>query len=242
MKSFSSVVNFFKKIFYYPKWRCVNCGKEIFNDEYFCDTCKNELPFIEGAICEHCGRKTIADEKYCSTCKGRLIFTDKARSVFNYQKPVDALIRKAKYDNKRYLLDMFAEHLANAYFKNYFNADYLCFVPMTKKREKNRGYNQSKILAEKLSQKTGVPVFYEVEKIKDTQNQAKLSAEARRKNLTDAFKVIDKKTITGKKILIIDDVTTTGATAEAVATKLKKAGATIVELLTVASVPPKDGY
>ena len=133
MKLFKAVGKLLEKIFYQPRWRCVSCGKEIFDGEYFCDKCKKSLPFIQGAICEHCGRQTVANENYCSTCKNRLTATDKARSVFNYEKPVNTLIRKAKYDNARYLLGIFAEYLSAAYFKNGFNADALVFVPMTKK-------------------------------------------------------------------------------------------------------------
>lgn len=242
MKGLKAFIEAIKKAFFYPKWRCVSCGKEVFDGEYFCADCKEKLPFIEGAFCEHCGRKTIADENYCSTCKGNLTETDRARSVFNYEKPISTLIKKAKYKNERYILDVFSEYLAGAYFKNYFSSDIIVYVPMTKKAEKKRGYNQSKILAVNVAESVGVPIFDVLEKTKDTKRQAKLTAKDRRQNLIDAFKVKDKKAVADKKVLIIDDVTTTGSTAEAIAIKLKKAGAKSVELLTVASVPPKDKY
>lgn len=242
MKLFKSVGKLLEKIFYQPRWRCVSCGKEIFDGEYFCGKCKKSLPFIQGAICEHCGRQTVANENYCSTCKNRLTATDKARSVFNFEKPVNTLIRKAKYDNARYLLGIFAEYLSAAYFKNGFNADALVFVPMTKKDLRRRGYNQTEILANKLSERINVPVSDVLFKKRETKRQAGLSAERRKQNLTDAFAVTDKSAVAGKNLLIVDDVTTTGSTAEAIAVKLKKAGARTVSLLTVASVPPKDKY
>lgn len=242
MKLFGVVRDFIKKTFYYPKWRCICCGKEVFNDEYDCGDCKKSLPFIEGAICSHCGRKVIASEAYCSTCKNKLTATDKARSVFNYEKPVNSLLKRAKYENAKYLLSFFAEYMTSAYFKNYFNSDALCFVPMTDKSFRKRGYNQSKILAEEISQKIGVPVIDVIDKVIETKRQAKLSADQRRKNLLTAFRITDRKLVKGKNLLIIDDVTTTGSTAEAIAIKLKKAGAKTVSLLTAASVPPLDNY
>ena len=79
-------------------------------------------------------------------------------------------------------------------------------------------------------------------KVKETKRQATLSRDDRLKNLKGAFRVKNKKEIKDKTVLIVDDVTTTGATGEAVAEKLKKAGAKAVYLLTVASLPPKDKY
>lgn len=242
MKGFSAVFKFLKNAFCYPKWRCVLCGKDVFEDKYFCDKCYDALPFNNGIVCEHCGRKVIAEEKYCSTCKGVLTNIDRARSVFVYAPPINKFIKRAKYFNEKYLLGMFAEFLSSRYFSGYFNSDVLCFVPMTDKAEKKRGYNQSRILAELVSKRTGVPVADAAIKNKETPKQVGLSAEKRRKNLYEAFKITDKKAIADKKVLIIDDVTTTGATGEALAKKLKDAGAARVELLTVASVPPKDGY
>lgn len=231
-----------KKYFYNPNWRCLSCGKEIFENEKFCSACKSTLPYNDGAICEHCGRPVIAFETYCSTCKNVLVDLDKCRSPFVYAPPISALIKKAKYDRGIYIIDYFAEQLSLSYLQNYFNADYLTFVPMTEKAQKKRGYNQSKLLAEKLSELINVPVLDCIKKVKETERQATLGRADRLKNLDGAFRVFDKKSINAKSILIIDDVSTTGATAEVIAKRLKDAGARIVNLLTVASTPPIDKY
>ena len=228
--------------FFNIKWRCIVCGKEVFDGKSYCDECYQSLPFNDKTICEHCGRKVIAFEKYCSTCKGVMVSLDKCRSVYNYEPPISALIKRAKYNNRKYLLDCFAEDLSNLYFKNYFNADYLTFVPMTEKAKRKRGYNQSQVLCEKVSNITKVPVFYGIEKIKQTERQAKLNREQRLKNLKDAFHVKVRKDIKDKVIAIVDDVSTTGSTGEALASKLKSAGAKSVNLITVASVPPIEKY
>ncbi len=242
MKVIDRIHAFFKSYLYNPKWKCNWCGKEIFNEAYFCEECKNNLPYNDKAICDHCGRKLTVGADYCLTCKGRLTSLDKCRSAFDYDKPISGLIKNAKYDNKRYILEYFAEYLSLIYFKNYFNADVIVYVPMTEKAERKRGYNQSKILALKLSELVNVPMVDVLVKKSDTKRQAKLNRAERLKNLEDAFKVTKRKAIRGKNVLIVDDVTTTGATAENISIKLKKAGADVVYLLTVASVSPKEKY
>ncbi len=241
--SFKKVLSlFFRKHVFNPEWQCVCCGAENFDGGYFCKDCLKTLSFNDKAICDHCGRKVIESEAYCSTCKEHMTSVDKARSVFNYQQPVSGLIQNLKYKNNRYLAEVFGDYLYVIYLKNYFNADYLCYVPMTKKAERKRGYNQSQLLAKGLSIKTGVPIGEFIIKAKETERQAKLNRKERLKNLNGAFKVTDKKSVKDKTILIVDDVSTTGSTAQAIAEKLKKAGAKTVYLLTVASTPPLDNY
>ena len=243
MQFFKKVANFVEKVLFNSTWKCLICGQEIFDESAnFCEECEKQLPYNDQAICEHCGRKVIASEPYCTTCKGVLVSLDICRSCFSYQKPIDKLIKDAKYFNKRYLLDYFAVQLSLLYFKNYFNADGLVYVPMTKVKKRKRGYNQSELLARKVSEKVNVPVFDCLVKVKETERQATLGRAERCKNLVSAFKVTDKKAVKDKSLVIIDDVTTTGSTAEVIAQILKKAGATKVYLLTVASTPPLEKY
>lgn len=233
----------FEKAFFNSKWKCLLCGEEIFDEsKSFCEKCEQGLPFNDGAICAHCGRKVIVSETYCSTCKGVLTSLDMCRSCFNYEKPISKLIQDLKYHNKRYLADYFSERLSLLYFKNYFNADAFVFVPMTKKALRKRGYNQSEILARKVSEKTNVPVLDCIVKTKDTKRQATLTRVERLKNLDNAFKIIDKKAVKDKSLVLVDDVSTTGATAQTIAHRLKRAGALKVYLITVASTPPKEKY
>lgn len=234
--------NLLNKYFYNPNWKCLVCGKEVFEGQNFCDECMAILPYNDGPICDHCGRKVIAFENYCSTCKNVLVDLDVCRSAFSYAYPINKLIKDAKYNNCIYVIDYFAKVLSSVYFQNYFNADYLVFIPMTDDAQRKRGYNQSKILAEKLSERIDVPVLDCLKKVKDTKRQVTLGRAERLKNLDSAFRVVNKKSVVDKSILIVDDVTTTGATAEVVASRLKKAGAKIVNLITVASTPPIDRY
>lgn len=231
------LINIAELLFYNPKWTCNSCGVEIFKGEYFCDKCKSELPLNQGYICEHCGRKTNAPETYCLTCKNRLLSIDMGRSVFIYKKPISGMIKRLKYKKKRYIAEILGEYLSLIYFKHYMASDIIVYPPMTEKAERKREYNHAKLLAEKLSSIVNVPVLDVIAKTKETDRQAKLGKEERLKNLVGVFKITDKKSVKDKTILIVDDVTTTGATAEVIADRLKKAGAKKVMLLTVASVP-----
>ncbi len=238
----AALTKFFNRYFFNSDWRCLNCGCEIFDKNKFCDACEKTLPYNDGYICAHCGRKVIAPENYCSTCKGILTALDGCRSYFNYEKPISTLIKRLKYGNARYLIEYFTDTLSVLYAKNYYNADYITFVPMTEKAKRRRGYNQSELLAKSLSEKIGVPTLECLAKVKETKRQVTLRRSERFKNLIEAFRVADKKAVKGKTLVIVDDVTTTGATAQALAERLKKAGALKVYLLTVASRPPIDKY
>lgn len=238
----SKFSEFFRKRFFNADWRCLNCGDEVFGKEKFCKNCLDKLPYNDGYICAHCGRKVIAPERYCSTCKGKLVSLDLCRSFFVYDKPISTLIQRFKYGNHRYLSEYFVSCLSKIYAKNYLNADFFVYVPMTEKAQKKRGYNQSKLLAEELSKITEVPVQHCLVKVKETKRQATLNRSDRLKNLKDAFRITNRSIVKDKTIVIIDDVTTTGATAQTIAEKLKKAGAKFVYLLTVASTPPYDKY
>ncbi len=239
---FERVSAIFSKSLFNPDWKCLNCNEEVFDGQKFCKNCLEKLPVNDKYICEHCGRQVIAPERYCTTCKGNLTALDRCRSYFVYDKPISTLIQRFKYGNHRYLADYFTDCLKFVYLKNYFNADFFVYIPMTDKAIRRRGYNQSKILAEMLSKKTEVPVNHCLVKVKETKRQATLNRSERLKNLNEAFRVTDKKAVKDKTVVIIDDVTTTGATAQAVAERLKKAGAKFVYLVTVASTPPIEKY
>lgn len=214
----------------------------MFSDGYFCESCEKSFPYNSGNICNHCGRQVVNKQEYCLSCKNTYIAVDTARSVFTYTPPISDLIKKFKFNNKRYLSEIFATFLKDEYVKNGFTADYIVYPPMTDKAKKKRGFNQTELLARHLSQQTGVPFIDNFIKVKDTERQVELSRELRLKNLIGAYKIADKKIIKDKTVLIVDDVLTTGATTEALAKLLKKYGAYKVLVLTIASVPSDKAY
>ena len=217
---------------------CNNCGREIFTGAYFCDECEKEIKYNDKIICNHCGRRTFNPEEYCFSCSGRESYFDKARSVYLYCPPISGLIGKLKYNNKKYLAKIFAKEMANLYYRNFFACDLVTFTPMTKEREEERGYNQAQVLAQEFCKITDLPLGHTVlEKIKETPRQVTVtSASERRENLKGSFRLVDKGAVKDKTILLIDDVMTTGATAETLCKLLKKGGAKSVIVLTVASV------
>ncbi len=231
-----------KEHLFNPKWKCNACEEEIFNGQYFCSDCQKSLPIITSDYCEKCGRQLKAGSTNCTDCKERMIYVDKARSLYSYEGAISKLIKGLKFYNKKYVVDIFINDLSNLYFKSYFNADNILFVPMTIKAESVRGFNQSKLIAEKLAQATNVPLLDGVSKVKETKRQSTLNGKERLENVKGAFKLKKGVVVKDKTIVLVDDVFTTGATSEAIAKVLKDKGASKVYLLTVSSLKNKKGY
>lgn len=234
--------NFFKNllvkadgILFNKHLTCNLCGCEIFDGKDFCKSCFKSITFNDNIVCETCGRKVNISTTRCDSCKGEWA-VDKARSAFIYTGGAEKLIKDLKYANKQYLAEIIAPYLKEVYVKNFFAPDAITFVPMSEKSELKRGFNQAYLLAKELAKLTDNRLIAPLIKHKDTPQQESLNKKARQENLLKCFKVIDAKAVKDKRILIVDDVLTTGATAHALAQKLKDKGAKSVYLLTVASV------
>ena len=225
-----------QNIFFQTNYTCNICGKEIFSGKYFCDKCESVLPRIDKNKCDHCGRVTFYAVKYCDSCVKRNINFDTARSVFDYVEPIDNLIKDFKYKGKRYLSEVFANELKNLYYSEFITADAIVYVPMTEERLNERGYNQAGLIAKELGEILNLPVLDNaIRKTRETSRQANLNKDERRHNLSKTFTAY-KKEVNGKNLLLVDDVLTTGATADIIAEYLKKKGAKTVTVLTIASV------
>lgn len=223
-------------LFFKENLTCNACGREVFNDEYFCPDCKKSLESLYGAyICQTCGRRTPQPMESCFTCKGgwQISF---ARSPFIYDGIVVELIHNYKYKGKRYIANSFLPYLLRTYFENKFDCDAVTFVPCNNDRLFERGFNNSKFLAEIFAKKVDLPLIAPLFKKEDFKNQVGLTAKERAKNIVNSFGFLDKKCVKGKSILLVDDVLTTGATSGEIAKMLLSAGAKKVSLLTVASV------
>ncbi|MBQ8426229.1 MAG: ComF family protein [Clostridia bacterium] len=229
----------FEKHLFNETWKCNLCNREIFTGEYFCKDCERSLVKIDQNYCAHCGRKTLVPTEYCDTCKGFITAIDLGRSVYEYDDNSGKLVKGFKYYGKKYLAEIFAKDLANLYYKNYLNADCITYVPMTALGVFMRGYNQTYVLATELSKLINLPVEKLLEKKKLSKRQAKKGRAERLKLTENAFKLKKGAKVKGLSVLLVDDVTTTGATAQAIASLLKKKGARKIYLLTVASVAKK---
>ena len=223
-------------------YTCDLCGREVFENERICKTCRAELPKIE-RCCPFCGRR-VREEGVCLECKKQPLTVEKARSCYLHEDGAATLVLRFKRGEK-YLVHALAEDLAPLLEREFPDCDALTFVPMTKRAERARGYNQSKLLAAELSRRTGRELLDVAEKRKETKAQKTLGRAAREANLKGAFHLIHRKEVKGRRILIVDDTMTTGATAGELASLFYRAGAGWVGLITFTSVEdrtlhPKD--
>ena len=219
---------------------CAACDEDVFSDSLFCERCLASLPANAGFICSKCGRAIEAEYPVCLECKAHMPEYDAARSAFRYEGQVIGLIKKFKTGG-RYLAEAFAERMEPVRQKYFADADLLVCVPMTEAARKKRGYNQAALLASALARRCGVAYAPEaLVKSRDTAAQKQLSAAERAKNLAGSFRVHERALCRGRHIVIVDDVLTTGATADAVARALRGAGAGRVYVLTAASVAYRE--
>jgi ComF family protein len=215
---------------------CDICGTEVFDGNTLCEECKQSIEFNNGHTCPICGRKTT-ESGICLECKALAPKYKRATSALVYREGTVKLIYKYK-SGCGYLKDYFAELIAPK-CDVFADADGISFVPMTKRAEYDRGYNQSELIAKELSKKLGLPLLKgAIKKTKESAEQKTLTRREREKNLAKCFKA-DKKVVAGKKIIVVDDVMTTGATADEVTGALLKAGAAAVYFTTIASVEYK---
>ena len=138
--------------------------------------------------------------------------------------PIRSAIHDLKYHNHRAVVTILSEILADTYQRYNFCADVIVPVPLHHSRLKERGYNQSELLAKQLGKLLSLPVNNTtLQRIRRTESQVKLGAKERHKNVADAF-VCSNKQLVNQKILLIDDVCTTGSTLDACAAALKQGG------------------
>lgn len=222
-------------------FKCIFCGGEIFDDNPLrcCKVCEHDLPYIDGKICECCGTKMVKSlADYCIKCKDTPRFFDNARAVFEYVDKVSAVIKRYKTANAKYLAKPLAMFLAKKYFELDWSVDSVVFVPLHPNAERKRDFNHAKLLAEEFCKISNLPLDQNLIKVKDTKKQTDLDYLGRQSNIEDAFKY--KGECAGKNMLVIDDVLTTGATANTIAFELKRKGAKHVYVLTVARTVFKD--
>ena len=217
----------------HPNFTCDVCGREVFSGERICAACAKTLPWNNGLTCPLCGKKVL-EKGVCVDCKGSPPKFDGARSALLHDGGAVRLITRFKC-GEIYLVKVLTEMLMPL-LSAFPNADSFAFVPMTKKAEKMRGYNQSRILAGELAQESGLELLEGIEKIRETDAQKLLCGEARENNLKDCFRLSDNERVKGRKIILVDDTFTTGATANEISALLKRKGAAKVFLLTVTSV------
>jgi len=210
--------------FVYPG-ACFHCGIRVSEQEVLiCDTCWRMLPRNTHYTISS-GDKALTRKKYFSFVAWR----------FGYDDAVRELIHFFKFNNYSFLHERFGFEMAYTLLnrKELSAADALVPVPLHRARMRERGYNQSLLLANTLSENTGIPVIRTLERIKNNRPQATIEDKAEKeRNVIGVFAVKNKEDINGKRIVLVDDIFTTGATSNECGKILKQARAKEVMVLT----------
>lgn len=222
--------------------RCLACGALTGAEAALCAGCWNKLAFIDTPFCACCGRPfefAIETGALCASClQSRPVF-ERARAVLRYDDASRPLVLGLKHGDRTDCAPALAHWLARAGRDLIEDADAIVPVPLHWWRLFRRHYNQAGLLANELGRIADRPVLVDVvRRRRATPSQGRLSAADRRRNVAGAFAIVPGQTgaIRSRRLLVIDDVLTTGATAEAVAETLLEAGAHAVDLLVLARV------
>lgn len=234
MPYFSRFLNLF-----FPA-QCLACDGRVLEHGTLCPACWQAMTFLSAPQCARCGlpfEYALGPEACCGECLREMPPFATARAVLRYDDASRALILKLKFQDNTTLAPYLGAWLARAGAEALPRTELIVPVPLHYWRFVKRRYNQAALLARALSRHNGAPVLPDaLKRIRATAPQTGLSAKERIKNVRGAFLVHPRRAerISGKNILLIDDVYTTGATLRACTKALLKAGAREVNVLTLA--------
>lgn len=220
---------------------CVACGDLLDQPTRgpVCASCWRSIRPLTPPLCDRCGdslptwRAISAALVCCARCRRAAPAVDRARSVGAYDGALRAVVQALKYDGRRSLARPLAEMMRVRGDAVLVDAACVVPVPLHPSRRRHRGFNQASDLARHI----GLPVIHALRRTRDTATQTGLSAARRHRNVRDAFAPTNAAgQIAGLTVVLIDDVSTTGATLEACARALKRAGVKEVRALTAARV------
>lgn len=225
----------------YPK-KCHGCGTPLHykNKFYLCGECFKKIKLNSPPFCLKCGRSIYGDidlSAVCGQCLGGKHSFDRAFFCCNYDGLIKELIHNFKYENKKYLSFLF-DRLMATFVKEHMDInafDVVVPVPLHRGKLQQRGFDQALLLSENISDTFNIKLSRgALTRKKDTKQQTFLDREQRRQNVRGAFAIKNEGAFKKKRVLLIDDVFTTGSTANECADILKKSGAQSVNLLTLA--------
>lgn len=227
--------------FIYP--RCCPVCHKILADQsaLVCGECVKSLIPIQEPFCKLCGKPVGQEEEYCRDCRGKTHVFDQGRGIFLYDARMKESILRYKYGGRRQYGDFYARSMCIYGEREVkrWKPDLIVPIPLYRRKQRKRGFNQAEYLAAKVGDYFGIPVDSSIlKKTRDTKSQKKMDAGRRRVNLLGAFRAM--KPVKGKRVMVVDDVYTTGSTMDAAARCLKDAGACSVCFLTVCIGMEKD--
>jgi ComF family protein len=196
--------------------------------DLLCPACRLTLPRIKTNLCSRCGRSLPNAAAYCYRCARQPLLMQRVMCPFFFQDPLSGLIHQLKYNGLFALAEPLGDMMAEAWPDAAANIDFIVPVPLHKQRQKMRGYNQAALLAHRLGQQWHLPVSEtELQRSRYTQPQVGLSLAERQRNVAGAF-TVETDQFTGQRVLLVDDVYTTGSTLSAAAKCLLEAKAQYV--------------
>lgn len=212
-------------------WVCQVCGSP--SESPLCEACERNLSRFYPPFCPQCGLPQ-ASSSLCSSCQqDPLPF--KHRSFGPYEGTLKEMIHQFKFNGQKSLKKPLGLLLYETFKELKEPVDLIIPIPLTKKRLLERGFNQSLLLAKELGKRIGLEVRGDtLLKVKETLPQTALGAKERRSNLKGAFFVKEPSSVFGKRVLLVDDVFTTGSTLREAFYVLKQAGAKTVTAITLA--------
>ena len=214
---------------------CPACGATAEKGQGLCQGCTQTLPGL-GYACPRCAKPyEHADiQGECGACQKRPPAFERGIALYRYAPPVDHFIRELKFNRQLGLARLLGEHLAKRVMDEP-RPDRIIPVPLHRARLRERGYNQALEIARPLARALDVPIdFQSLQRVRATLPQTGLAVAARRKNVRDAFRLRAADSVRGQHLALVDDVMTTGSTAQAAAKCLRAAGADKVEVWVVA--------
>ncbi|MBC8059317.1 MAG: ComF family protein [Clostridiaceae bacterium] len=196
---------------------CIICKGYTVDDRWLCSSCENKIKY-----CQERFEVTKNNKRYSYYC------------LAYYSKGISELVLRLKYKSDFACANALGEKMAELIVKNNLVIDFITFVPATKQSLMKRGYNQSQLLAKVIGEVLKVKVISTLDKIKETKDQIGLNEEMRWQNISGSYKLRSDMKIKNKKILLVDDVMTTGATTFCCAEELIKSEVNCVIILTAA--------
>lgn len=217
---------------------CLLCDEQTDSPLPLCEGCEGDLPWLNDQ-CERCALPLPMAGLTCAQCTRQPPAFDAVIVPWLYDFPVDALVTRFKHQGKwpfgRLLAELLSQTLLHRFDEDLERPDVLIPVPLANKRLRQRGYNQAAMLAKWLGSALGLRVDERlIKRVKDTPAQQGLNAKARKRNLREAFVLMAPEHVIGKHIALIDDVLTTGSTADMIARILINAGARRVDVYCLA--------
>lgn len=221
---------------------CLSCGRPTDRGTPYalCNHCVRRFHWIDGSVCAICGRPLPPDqdEGVCSDCSGKTRAFVKGYTCARYGDRERDLLHRFKYGGRAYTAPFLARLLAERLGFERLEADLVVPVPMHPGKERNRGYNQAELLAAALADQIGLPLEKRfLVRTAMTVPMSRLSAEEREAACRDLYRAAPgaEECLAGKKVLLVDDIFTTGSTADACSRALLEAGAASVCVATFAA-------